>query len=214
MDGAATNEMTPGDRRILRGRCFDCGYELRGLKTDGGCPECGAAIADSRLGPLFRENPIAFGRRLARAISNAHRAIILLFVSWFALFAIGALIAAFTPAATVLRLLPMVAMPLAMIGCLIWFLRGWFMFATLPPNGAIGGETDTARQRTRASAQICLIALGSVIAIHTLQASVGTPQGMLAWAWSAAAIVLWLVGLIGIIRLFIEGSSYREAGRR
>jgi rubrerythrin len=28
-------------------RCIQCGYNLRGLQSDGKCPECSAAVADS-----------------------------------------------------------------------------------------------------------------------------------------------------------------------
>lgn len=34
--------------------CIHCGYNLRGLTSDGRCPECGGAIADSMRGELLR----------------------------------------------------------------------------------------------------------------------------------------------------------------
>lgn len=41
--------------------CEDCGYALKGLQPDGGCPECGLPIADSspklRTGPDWQASP-------------------------------------------------------------------------------------------------------------------------------------------------------------
>jgi hypothetical protein len=34
--------------------CLDCGYNLRGLRRDGRCPECGRAVADALLGGRVR----------------------------------------------------------------------------------------------------------------------------------------------------------------
>ena len=34
--------------------CRKCGYNLRGLPTDGACPECGSAVGHSTHGDLLR----------------------------------------------------------------------------------------------------------------------------------------------------------------
>jgi hypothetical protein len=55
--------MPPPIPRQLRGDvpCHGCGYNLRGLKSDGSCPECGASIASTldRAGvpPLSKSDP-------------------------------------------------------------------------------------------------------------------------------------------------------------
>lgn len=35
--------------------CIQCGYNLRGLKPDGRCPECGRPIGKKRRGPVFAD---------------------------------------------------------------------------------------------------------------------------------------------------------------
>ncbi|MCH7596570.1 MAG: hypothetical protein IID35_08425 [Planctomycetes bacterium] len=48
---ADSQAASPIDVDIL---CVHCGYNLRGLTSDGRCPECGGAIADSMRGELLR----------------------------------------------------------------------------------------------------------------------------------------------------------------
>ncbi len=44
--------------------CVHCGYNLRGLTSDGRCPECGGAIVDSMRGELLRFADIEWLTRL------------------------------------------------------------------------------------------------------------------------------------------------------
>ena len=47
----------PADAELAL-KCAACGYDLRGLPDDGRCPECGAAVAESRQAvSLFRADP-------------------------------------------------------------------------------------------------------------------------------------------------------------
>lgn len=46
--------------------CEDCGYALKGLKPDGGCPECGHPIAESS--PALRTGPSWQDRMTASAL--------------------------------------------------------------------------------------------------------------------------------------------------
>ncbi len=49
--------------------CLVCGYNLRGLRTDGRCPECGTPVGRSLHGNYFRFAGPAYVRTLARGMS-------------------------------------------------------------------------------------------------------------------------------------------------
>src|SRR5579862_1383750 len=46
--------------------CRRCGYNVRGLKTDGLCPECGAPVGTAVFGDLLKYSQPAWVRSLAR----------------------------------------------------------------------------------------------------------------------------------------------------
>ncbi len=61
MSDAESQAASPIDVDIL---CVHCGYNLRGLTSEGRCPECGGAIADSMRGELLRFADIEWLTRL------------------------------------------------------------------------------------------------------------------------------------------------------
>ncbi|MFW6154513.1 MAG: hypothetical protein ACOC95_04770 [Planctomycetota bacterium] len=67
----AGDPIVPRDPRELTRTtpCVGCGYDLRGLASDGNCPECGAAVDQSLHGDFLRFAPPAYVRRLARGVT-------------------------------------------------------------------------------------------------------------------------------------------------
>lgn len=49
--------------------CFRCGYNLRTLRFDGNCPECGTPIAETSCGDFLRYAPPQWVRGLAEGVS-------------------------------------------------------------------------------------------------------------------------------------------------
>lgn len=66
------------DGRIAEDKiCIDCGYNLRGLKTDGRCPECGGEVAASLRGHELHYASLAWLRTVRRGFCLMKWAIIL-----------------------------------------------------------------------------------------------------------------------------------------
>lgn len=63
---ADSQAASPIDVDIL---CIHCGYNLRGLRSDGRCPECGGAIADSMRGELLRFADVEWLTRLRLGVA-------------------------------------------------------------------------------------------------------------------------------------------------
>ncbi|MBU0617079.1 MAG: hypothetical protein KKI02_05135 [Planctomycetes bacterium] len=66
------------DGRIAEDKiCIDCGYNLRGLKTDGRCPECGGEVAASLRGHELNYASLPWLRSVRRGFRLIKRAILL-----------------------------------------------------------------------------------------------------------------------------------------
>lgn len=61
--------------------CVGCGYNLRGLRMDGACPECGKPVADSLRGHLLRFASAEYVESLHRGVFLVLTAIILQIVT-------------------------------------------------------------------------------------------------------------------------------------
>ena len=62
--------------------CVGCSYNLRGLQTDGRCPECGYSIQRSLMGPLLRYSS-------AEYLKTLQQGVLLLIIAAFASVVIG-----------------------------------------------------------------------------------------------------------------------------
>jgi hypothetical protein len=66
------------DGRIAEDKiCIDCGYNLRGLRTDGRCPECGGEVAASLRGHELHYASLPWLRSVRRGFRMMKRAILL-----------------------------------------------------------------------------------------------------------------------------------------
>ena len=66
------------DGRIAEDKiCIDCGYNLRGLRTDGRCPECGGQVAASLRGHELHYASLPWLRSVRRGFHMMKRAILL-----------------------------------------------------------------------------------------------------------------------------------------
>jgi hypothetical protein len=66
------------DGRIAEDKlCVDCGYNLRSLKTDGRCPECGVEVAASLVGHELHAASLPWLRTVRRGFVQLRAAIVL-----------------------------------------------------------------------------------------------------------------------------------------
>jgi hypothetical protein len=71
------------DGRIVEDRlCIDCGYNLRGLRPDGVCPECGGAVAASLRGLKLEAASLPWLRAVRRGFKWLRHSILLALLSW------------------------------------------------------------------------------------------------------------------------------------
>jgi hypothetical protein len=70
------------DGRIAEDKtCRECGYNLRGLKTDGRCPECGSEVATSLLGHELLYASLPWLKTIARGFRYMRNAIVILLLA-------------------------------------------------------------------------------------------------------------------------------------
>ena len=92
--------------------CIHCGYNLRGLATDGRCPECGALIARSIRGDLlWRADPAWLAR-----VSGGFTLTKVCFVTWLAGIGVGFLRGIVPGFSIVFRLFPSTLATLLLLG--------------------------------------------------------------------------------------------------
>jgi len=114
--------------------CLQCGYSLQGLRADGVCPECGAAVARSLQGNLLEYSSPAFVTRLSRGAMCVLVGLIMLAV-WVVSHIIGvARMAGAEP------LFGIVSLAGSALG-----LAGWWLLST--PDPALMGEDKTISAR-------------------------------------------------------------------
>jgi len=110
--------------------CRACGYNLRGLLPQDGCPECGTAVAWSIIGDLLRYSPPQWTKRLARGISYTAAG-----VGFFAVALVSLTVAVLTclfpsPSFSVVGLT--LFLPLGMIATVLLVLGIWWLTTPEP----------------------------------------------------------------------------------
>lgn len=77
-------------------RCIRCSYDIRGLPTDGVCPECGTMVADSLRDNLLINSSPEYLAKIHRGVFLVQTAIILSLAGFMALIAGAVLTSALT----------------------------------------------------------------------------------------------------------------------
>lgn len=120
--------------------CVRCGYELKGLKTGGRCPECGTPIRSEILRgvPGMTEAPLPYLRELAFGAKAcaAGMTVMMVGVLWFAGF-MG--VPEFPPGATLLLAIGS--------GLWLWGTRGVIVPRRVPPGSKVDTEQEWKRLR-------------------------------------------------------------------
>ncbi|MBN1342061.1 MAG: hypothetical protein JXQ73_05235 [Phycisphaerae bacterium] len=171
--------------------CASCGYNLRGLRPSGRCPECGTPIARSLRGDLLAVSDPNWVARIARGATYAYRgfiALVLLIIA--AVIGVGAGLALFGPigpgdTAVVVLLGGVVAWSLAGFAAMI---IGIWWLTTPGPREVVQPEV----RRTRTGCRIALLALlGAWLAtklpinhpVYAAVASLSQSVAFAVWAW-------------------------------
>ena len=184
--------------------CVGCSYNLRGLQSDGLCPECGYSIQRSLMGPLLRYSS-------AEYLKTLQQGVLLLIISAFAsvvigmvTFAIEAAIAGIAinqgvPLAGLTGARAFVLFAVEAVGAIVAIV-GWYMLSVEDPS-FVGTENGSkARRAVRILTMVRLAAvLGGLLFLgidHLFQLSMemsvagGIVTGALpVLAWGAVMIV-------------------------
>ncbi len=197
---AAPGSYVPdGDGRIAHDlACVRCAYNLRTLRADGVCPECGTAIARSLHGQLLAYADPDWVARLARGANWTVRGIncilLTLILALVGAVAIGLTASLATPGPTVI-FSPVVsasAIGLLLFGAVSLLIGYWWL--TLPDPGSPDEDQD---QRARRLGRTGLIgALGVGVMIGPLARILPNPVAVAA-ACGVIAAGLLIVGCFG-----------------
>jgi hypothetical protein len=173
--------------------CKKCGYNLRGLREDGRCPECGTPIGLSTTGDLLRFADPDWVEKVARGLT---------IILWMILGGLIAGILAGLAGATVGQ---GVGTVLTFGVALISFYGVWLM--TEPDPSGIGEDPNiTARKVIRVTLVIGLLNSPLRFALDALD--LGAVGAILV---GLAMILVGLIGLIGEVAKFIY---YERLARR
>jgi hypothetical protein len=133
--------------------CFKCAYDLRGLRVDGNCPECGTPVAESLRGIFLHFADKEYIAKITSGVSLILNSILLMVLAMVfggvALDAGKALELSRTSSHLVPQLL---IFAVSVMSCV-----GYFRFATADPGFVGTGYPDTARKFIRGVAVLQIV---------------------------------------------------------
>ena len=176
--------------------CRKCGYNLRGLRGDGRCPECGTPVGVSILGNLLRFSDPAWLRVVARGMGltlvGIYGQIIFGFLG-------GALVGMRVPSGLALATVGVVATNLLV-------LIGTWQFTTPDPSGIGEDRYGTIRKIVRVT-----LAIGIINALTTnLPQLITVPQTV----HGLIALLGLIVGLSAVVGLWAQLTYLMSLGER
>jgi hypothetical protein len=179
--------------------CRNCGYNLRGLKRDENCPECGRPIMQSLMGDLLVYSSPEYVANLLRGLWVVIAAYVLYLVG-----ALGAIPVGISAAMATGGNLP----PWVEIGATMFFLlasmamiAGWWMFTSPDPALAQTETRKVARRWIRGAAIVQLVFTIIDFVAQTL--ALGGTTGPMTMPAIAAYSALGIIsGVAGIVLFF------------
>jgi len=188
--------------------CARCGYNLRGLRADGLCPECAAPIEHSLQGNMLKFADAAWLQKVKRGIALK---------LWNVLFAVaggftGAIIGALAPGVA-----PLVILVLSIMGAALGIAAAWLLTAP-EPNIAVAEDPMSLRRVVRACSVIGglgglvqqAVSPGTMPTTRMTAASAVPPASLAV----ATMIVAGVMGIAGIVAMFGEFVYLRRFARR
>ncbi len=154
------------DGRIAEDRfCVDCGYNLRGLKRDGRCPECGVEVAASLVGHELHAASLPWLRTVRRGFVELRAAIVLALLVGLLVITIRVLLdtlyrGALAGLPAISGLFGLLFLPPALLAAL-----GFVRATTVEPRVAHRGEGYSRRRWTRILTLVSLL-LWFALEIH------------------------------------------------
>lgn len=174
--------------------CRKCGYNLRGLGSDGLCPECGTPIAVSISGDLLRYCEPAWVQRLARGAR--------LIIAGVAVIILGAIASVVIGAVSGIRgTSPAILSALAGFAGNALIVIGSWLVTSPDPSGIGEDKYGTARRIIRIT-----------LLIGVINTFINLPGQFVALPPTVASVVKLIGGLAGIIGVigFIAQLHYFE----
>jgi hypothetical protein len=178
---------------VVDHECKRCGYNLRGLREDGRCPECGTPIGLSTTGDLLRFADPEWVEKVARGLK---------IILWMILVGVIAGILSAVAGATVGQEFSTILM---FIVQLITFYGVWLM--TEPDPSGIGEDPNiTARKVIRITLVVGLLNSPLQFALGALN----LPRAGVI----LVGLIMLLVGLVGLVGEFAKFIYYERLARR
>jgi len=178
---------------VVDHECKKCGYNLRGLREDGRCPECGTPIGLSTTGDLLRFADPDWVEKVARGLK---------IILWMILVGLIAGILSVIAGATVGEEAGTILM---FVVQLITFYGVWLM--TEPDPSGIGEDPNiTARKVIRITLVVGLLNSPLQFALGALDLP---GAGVI-----LVGLIMLLVGLVGLVGEFAKFIYYERLARR
>jgi hypothetical protein len=174
--------------------CKRCSYNLRGLREDGRCPECGTPIGLSATGDLLRFADPEWVSTVARGLT---------IILWMIL--VGIIVGAFAAALEAMETPEVVGTALGFLAQLVGYYGVWLM--TKPDPSGIGEDPYiTARKVIRITLVVELVSS----ALETLVVGLPFPPTALI----IIGVIMVITAIIGLIGEFAKFVYYEKLAAR
>ena len=172
-----TAQPAPDDRPYEIHRdtpCLACGYNLRGLQSNGRCPECGSAIADSLTDDRLMFAHLPYVRKLSRGTKVLLAGLI---------FSLVPVAVALLMSVGILRLVVSIFIPWRVLDVVLFSPYAWLSVLLF----SIGAWLVTAREVARPMElrrwrMVCRVSAGCALAMLLVDMGVCLTPAIMSWA--------------------------------